>query len=87
MSEKKHIFDKKKNVTRLLVIFFCSCVFIFLLDFIFLSDEVSKHAEFEWENWIGFYPVFGFVGCVLLVLISKYVLRPLVMRDEDYYDD
>ena len=30
----------------------------------------------------------GILGtaCVLLVLVAKYVLRPLVMRDEDYYD-
>jgi uncharacterized membrane protein len=38
------------------------------------------------EKWPGFYAVFGFVACVILVLISRFVLRPLVMRDEDYYD-
>jgi len=39
-----------------------------------------------WEAWPGFYAVFGFVACVILVLVAKYVLRPLVKRDEKYYD-
>ena len=33
-----------------------------------------------------FYAVYGFVACVLLVLVAKYILRPLVKRGEDYYD-
>jgi hypothetical protein len=30
------------------------------------------------------YAIYGFVSCVLLVLVGR-VLRRLVMRDEDYY--
>ena len=87
MSDKKHIFDKKKNIMVLLLVFFSSCVFFFFLDLIFYAGLADKHAVFEWEDWIGFYPVFGFVGCVILVLVSKYILRPIVMRDEDHHDD
>lgn len=32
----------------------------------------------------GSYALYGFVACVLLVLLGR-VLRRLVMRDEDYY--
>ena len=39
------------------------------------------------RRWFGFYAVFGFVACVVLVLVAKYILRPLVMRKENYYDD
>ena len=35
---------------------------------------------------VGFYAVFGFVACVALVLAAKHVLRPIIMRGEDYYD-
>jgi len=38
------------------------------------------------DNWPGFAAVFGFFGCVALVLISKVVGR-VVKREETYYDD
>ena len=78
--------QKSKKVRMILSSLFILCGCIFLLDFLFLSDAFDKHAVYEWENWPGFYAVFGFVACVLLVLISKYILRPLVKRDEDYYE-
>jgi sterol desaturase/sphingolipid hydroxylase (fatty acid hydroxylase superfamily) len=84
--EKQHLFDRQENIVKVLKILFTSCVILFLLDFLFRVNLLDKHAEFSWEEWPGFYPVFGFVACVILVLISKYVLRPIVMRKEDYYD-
>ncbi len=70
-----------RNVKRMLVAFFS---FLFLL---FLADAIyHRHATFPWEEWFGFYAVFGFVACVILVLVAKHILRPLVMRNEDYYD-
>jgi len=79
--EKTHLFDKPENVKRLLIIFFSSVILLFVLDFF-----VHKHAHFPWENWPVFYAIFGFVACVVLVLVSRFVLRPLVKRREDYYD-
>lgn len=84
MSDSPHPISKTaKTVVACL---FVVCVILILLDFLFFSESFDKHAIFEWENWPGFYAVYGFVACVLLVLVSKYILRPLVMRDEDYYD-
>lgn len=37
-------------------------------------------------DFTGSYAVYGFVACVLLVLLGI-VLRRLVMRDENYYRD
>lgn len=79
--EKKHLFDNPKNVQRLLIIFFSIVVILFGLDFF-----VHKHAHFPWEEWPVFYAVYGFAACVLLVLVSRFVLRPLVKRKEDYYE-
>jgi hypothetical protein len=84
--EKQYLFDRQKNVIRLLKVVFTSCIVLFLLDFLFQENLLDKHTRFSWEEWIGFYPVFGFVACVMLVLVSKYVLRPIVIRKEDYYD-
>jgi uncharacterized membrane protein len=61
--------------------------FYAVLALLFLADGLyHRHAIFPWEEWFGFYAVFGFVACVMLVLVAKHLLRPIVMRDEDYYD-
>jgi hypothetical protein len=80
-TDKKHMFDNPKNVQRVLYGLLGSLVLLLCLE-----PFVHKHSYFAWESWFGFYAIYGFVACVLLVLAAKYVLRPLVKRDEDYYD-
>ncbi len=58
-------------------------VLLALADFVFPND----HPHFAVESWPMFYGAFGFVSFVLLVYFSKYILRPLVSRKEDYYED
>jgi len=79
-------FLKPRNVRRVLVGLFVTCSLFFGLDFLFALTGFDKHPYFQWEQWPGFHAVFGFVACVLLVLVSRFLLRPLVMRDEDYYE-
>ena len=54
---------------------------LFILDFI-----IHRHKVHPWEGLLGFYAVYGFVGCVVLVLVAKW-MRTFLMRDEDYYDN
>ena len=75
-----------KGVIAVLIGLFSCCFLVVALDFLFISENINKHAYFAWENWPGFYAIYGFIACVLLVLISKYILRPLIKRDEDYYE-
>ena len=82
MNEELGMFDKPQNVKRLLYVFY-TCVGLLLVVDIFYH----KHAIFAWDGYFAFYSVYGFVACVILVIVAKYVLRPLVMRKEDYYDD
>ena len=82
IDEELGMFDKPENVKRLLRIFY-ACVVVSLAIDIFYH----KHGIFNWESFFGFYSVYGFVACVILVIVAKYVLRPLVMRKEDYYND
>lgn len=94
--EKEGWFDKKENVRKVLYGLYGACLFFILLDVVLnilqrssfgLHPFFEKHPYFEnWEKWPGFYAIYGFVACVVLVLISKFILRPLVMRSEDYYD-
>lgn len=82
IDKKMSLFDRPRNVQRLLRVFYTCVVLLLAIDLIY-----HKHAAFPWEERFGFYAVYGFVACVVLVLVAKYLLRPLVMRKEDYYDD
>lgn len=82
MDEELGMFDKPENVKLLLRIFYASVVLLLVVDIFY-----HKHAIFAWEGYFGFYSVYGFVACVILVIVAKYVLRPMVMRKEDHYDD
>jgi len=80
VSEKKHIFDDPRNVRRVLWVLLATCGFLFIADFIF-----HRHVVHPWEALWGFYALFGFVACVVLVLVAK-GMRKYLMRKEDYYD-
>ena len=73
-------FDKPSNVRWVLRIFYGLCVLLLLGDLV-----IHRHVSHPWERLPGFYPLFGFVACVLLVLVAK-EMRKLLMRDEDYYE-
>ncbi len=77
---EKAMFDDPKVVQRLLLGFYIICAVLLLLDFV-----LHRHTEHPWEWLPGFYPLYGFVGCVVLVLIAKW-MRIWLMRDEDYYE-
>lgn len=77
---KIHVFDKPKNVRRVIHVLYGLCGLTLLLDFV-----IQRHVDHPWESLWGFYCVYGFVACVLLVLIAK-EMRKVVMRREDYYD-
>lgn len=69
--------NKRLIVTALYVI----CALLILID-----PLIHKHGPFAIEHWVGFYAVYGFISCVGLVLVSK-LLRQIVKRPEDYYDE
>ena len=51
----------------------------------FLVDK--EHAHTGAEHWPGFWSLFGFVACALIVLLSKWYGKAGIMRREDYYDE
>ena len=77
---KQHLFDNPRNVSIVLRSLYIICILLVLLDFI-----LHRHVMHDWEHITGFYAIFGFVACVLLVLGAKQ-LRKLVMHKEDFYD-
>lgn len=78
--EKQFFFDKPENIKKVLRVFYFLCAVLLAIDLIY-----HRHVLHSWENLFGFYGLFGFVGCVILVLVAK-EMRKWLMRDENYYD-
>jgi hypothetical protein len=77
---KRHLFDDPRNVGRVVRGLLFACIVLAGLDML-----VHRHVSHPWEGIVGFYALYGFVACVLLVLLAK-EMRKLLMRDEDYYE-
>ncbi|MCH1478401.1 hypothetical protein ACYVVU_10570 [Arenicellales bacterium IMCC55707] len=80
MTERQHIFDHKKNIKRVLRALIVLCVVSFAVDFVY-----HRHVVHPFEALWGFYAIYGFVACVILVLLAK-EMRKWLMRSEDYYE-
>ena len=78
--DRTYWLDKPRNVTRLVWSLYVVCGLLLAIDVF-----VPKHGPFPIEHSFGFYGLFGFVACVVLVLVAKQ-LRRILMRPEDYYD-
>jgi len=79
-SDSNHFFDKPANVKRLMLAFYICCGILIVLDFV-----IHRHTYHPLERVWAFYPIYGFIGCVALVVIAKW-MRVVLMRDENYYD-
>ena len=74
-------FDHPKNIRRLKIGFYIVLVLLVLPDLF-----MHKHTLFfSVEAWPGFYAFFGFVACVVIILVSK-LLGFALKKPEDYYD-
>jgi hypothetical protein len=79
----KFLRDRLRLVVRV-----CLAVLVLLV----LIDAVpgivhKEHAHTAAEHWPGFWAVFGFIGCAVLILASKAFGHAGIMQREDYYDE
>ena len=77
---RQHVWDNPRNVKLLFSVFYALCAIVVVLDLV-----IHRHEVHSWERLFAFYPLYGFVGIVILVLIAKQ-MRRVLMRPEDYYD-
>lgn len=73
-------FDQPRNVALILKTFYALCIILVLLDFF-----VHRHIYVYFETIPAFYAIYGFVACVVLVVLAK-IMRKGLMRNEHYYD-
>jgi hypothetical protein len=68
---------------RLHRIGYASLALVVVIDFFLPRD----HPHFFWDLIPGFSAVFGFISCILIIVVSKALGHYWLARSEDYYDD
>ncbi len=76
----EYLRDRLKTVVR---VCFGVLALLILVDALLVSKE---HAHTPVEHLPAFWSVFGFVGCVLIIILSKWYGHAGIMTREDYYD-
>ena len=65
------------------IIAYAVLIFIIVIDFFIPRHEI----HFYGDEIPGFWSIFGFIACILIILISKWMGRLGIMQDENYYNE
>ena len=80
MNEPARFLERPANQRRMRRVFYALCTALVALEVL-----VHRHVEHPFEGVFAFYAGYGFVACVVLVLLAKQ-MRRVLMRREDYYE-
>jgi hypothetical protein len=58
-------------------------ILVFIVDFFIPRHEI----HFIGDKIPGFWSLFGFIACILIILISKWIGHLGIMQDENYYNE
>lgn len=78
--QRRYWLDKPENVRTVIRVLIVFCAVAMSGSLLYQS-----HGPFSVEHVFGFFGIFGFVACVALVLVAKW-MRTFLMRPEEYYD-
>ncbi len=79
LGRKLLFLDDMRNVDRICYALYGLCALLFVADFFY-----HKHTYVWVEDFPGFYAIYGFVMCALLVICAK-GMRVVLKRPENYY--
>lgn len=82
MTKKKPISKEEKLLIKKSATLFA----IALLAVVIAEAFDHRHTVFAIEETPAFYALFGFISCVIIVIIAKW-LGKLLKREEHYYDN
>jgi hypothetical protein len=76
----QYLQDRLKRVTQACGVFL---VLLVVFDAVLLDKEKAHTSA---ENMPGFWALFGFISCVVIIFVSKWFGKAGITRQEDYYD-
>ncbi|HIP82386.1 MAG TPA: hypothetical protein EYH19_02235 [Desulfocapsa sulfexigens] len=81
--------DFFRNRMKMTIRLSCGLLVLLVIIDIILGLIGGKHHAHTWvEHYIpGWWSIFGFVSCTLIIFLSKWYGHLGIMTSEDYYDD
>lgn len=77
--------DDPDTVQKLKKAFYVGLAAVVILEFIFVGVHIELSLEHIAE-FPAFHALYGFISCILLVFVVKFVGHKWLMKEEDYYD-
>jgi len=74
------------RVKRLKRVFYLLLVLIVLAEVLLPMIFHGGHHYFDFEGWPAFGSLYGLLSCVLIIVVSKFIGKLMLMRKEDHYD-
>ncbi len=64
-------------------------IMLAIMALLVIADIVipPDYVRFPWDRFGGFGALYGFISCVLIIVVSKALGYGLLYKSEDYYDD
>jgi len=87
MSFLQRILEDPVRLKWLKLVFYVTLVLVAVAEVVLpivFHDEAHHH--FAFEGWPAFGSAYGFISCVLIILVSKFIGKLWLMRKEDHYD-
>jgi hypothetical protein len=73
---------EKKYLFRMLYV----CLAASVLAGVLVNFHEQAHAAFLWQEIPGFSAIYGFIGCILIIVVSKALGHHWLQKEEDYYE-
>lgn len=81
MSKIVKYFEQPNVGKAVRYIFYASLVLLLILEFF-----IEKHPYFSWAAFPAFNAVYGFISCVVIIVVAKVLGKLWLQKGEDYYD-
>ena len=79
----EYLRNRLKTIVRLCCVALAVVVLLDAIPAIVDKDQAHTSAE----HFPGFWALFGFIGCAVLIIVSKWFGHAGIMTREDYYDE
>lgn len=57
-----------------------------LISLIVEFTMVEHHGDHWWSHIPAFYIILGFIGSAIIIFVSRWLAKFIILSDEDYYD-
>ncbi len=82
-----NIIEFLRNRLKTVVLICCAVLLLLVLVDAIPAIVEKEDAHTKAEHFPAFWATFGFIGCAVLILVSKWFGHAGIMQREDYYDE